>query len=317
MSEQTHSSHHHAPGDEARIFGIPEKRLAGIVLFVVPLFFISNMIVARATADLFPPVALAFWRWFFAMLLMFCIAGPRLWVRRSAIKKEWPDLLLLGALGMGACGAFVYIAADTTTATNIGLIYAASPVLIILLAGLVYGETLRSVQLCGVAISLVGVLTIIARGDIAVIRELDFTVGDLWIVAAMVAWALYTVLLRYRPSEMGLTTRFAAITMGGVLVLLPFTIWEGMTAGLPTISLQSALIVAFLAVIPGFGAYQLYGFVQNALGAGRASVVLYLAPVYNAVLATLLLGEELAMYHIAGAALVLPGIYLSTRGGRK
>ncbi len=289
------------------------ERTAYVLLTIGPALFASNMLMARWTADTFPPVALAFWRWTVTLAILALFVGPRLWVRRHAIRREWRDLLVLGALGMGACGAFVYIGADTTTATNIGLIYAASPVLIILIARFFYGEAMSLGQGLGVALSLAGVLVIVCRGDLSVLLGLRFTAGDLWIVAAMAAWAVYAILLKYRPSEMGAMTRFGAIVLFGVLVLLPFHAWEALSGDVPELTLQTAGIVLFLALVPSFGAYQVYGRIQECLGAARTSLLMYLIPLYNSVLAFVLLGERFETYHLAGAALVLPGIYLATR----
>jgi drug/metabolite transporter (DMT)-like permease len=299
-----------------RIMGLSQQRLATLLLFVAPLLFSSNMLVAKVTADLIPPVALAFWRWVLTFGLLACFVGPRLWARRADIAREWKDLLILGGLGMGVSGAFVYIAADTTSATNIGLIYTAAPVLIILLAGLLYREPLSRLQALGVVASLGGVLWIIAKGAPASLLTLDFVAGDLWVVGATIGWALYSVLQRHRPSAMGLMTRLAATVGGGCLVLLPFTIWEGVTQGLPVITGESLAAIAFLAIFASFIAYQIYAFIQRVLGAGRTSLLMYLIPVYNSALAWALLGETLATYHVVGAALVLPGIYLATRAPR-
>ncbi len=290
-----------------------DTRTAYVLLAVGPALFASNMLVARWTADFFPPVALAFWRWAVTLAILLAFVGPRLWFRRHAILREWRDLVWLGALGMGVCGAFVYIGADTTTATNIGLIYAASPVLIILIARFFYGEAMSLRQGLGVALSLAGVVVIVCRGDAAVLLGLRFAPGDLWIVAAMAAWAVYAILLKYRPSEMGPMTRFGAIVLFGVLVLLPFHAWEALSGEVPELTLKTAGIVLLLAVVPSFGAYQVYGRIQESLGAARTSLLMYLIPLYNSVLAFALLGERLESYHLAGAALVLPGIYLATR----
>lgn len=294
-----------------------QVRLASVLLFVVPVFFCTNMIVAKATAGTIPPVHLAFLRWAATFALLLPLVGPRLWVRRGAIAREWKDLAILGALGMGVCGAFVYLGALTTTATNIGFIYSASPVLIILLAAVFYGETVSRRQMAGVAISLAGVLVIVCKGDPGVLLGLDFVPGDLWIVAAMTAWAVYSVMLRHRPSEMGISTRFGAITMAGVVVLAPFTVWEAAQGHTAPWTWETAGWVALLAVVASFGAYQLYAYVQRVLGAGRTSLLLYLAPVYNAGLAWALLGEVPQSYHWAGAALVLPGLMLATAPGRR
>lgn len=300
-------------GQEKRWFGLSERQLAMILLFVAPVLFCSNMLTARLVHDVFPPVALAFWRWTLALGLLLPFTAATLWRYRYAALKEWRDLLILGALGMGACGAFVYIGADTTSATNIGLIYSVSPILIVILARLFYNEPLNLLQGAGVLLSLAGVVAIVCRGDVEVLLTLSFAVGDFWIVGAMAAWAVYCILLQHRPSALPMMARFAAIVVGGILVLLPFTVAEGLSGELPALELRSFLIVAFLAIVPSFGAYQVYGLVQRILGAGPTSLLMYLFPLYNGVLAYLLLGEELRSYHLIGATLVLPGIYLATR----
>ena len=296
-----------------RLLGLSERQLAFVLLFIAPALFASNMLTARATHDLFPPVALAFWRWTCTLALLMPFTAAALWQHRADILREWRDLLILGALGMGVCGAFVYIAADTTTATNIGLIYAASPILIVLIARVVYGERVSPLQALGIALSLTGVLAIIGRGDLSVLASLEFSPGDLWTLAAMTAWAVYSVMLRHRPSALPLMARFAAISGGGILILLPFTVAEGLTGDLPPLTTTSFLIVAFLAVFASFGAYQVYALVQRSLGAGPTSLLMYLIPLYNGVLAFVILGETLQLYHLLGAVLVLPGIYLATR----
>lgn len=287
--------------------------LAFFLLVVGPVLACSNMLVARMTADLVAPTTLAFGRWALTFLLLLPFYGPKLWHHRAAIRDEWKDLLLLGAMGMGVCGAFVYIGADTTTATNIGLIYAASPVLIILMARFGYGEALSKRQGLGVAICLAGVLAIIAKGDPASLGALEFSEGDLWIVAAAVGWAIYSVQQNHRPSAMGMMTRLTATTGAGLLVLLPFTVWEiiRLDAGLPQGDAYGYMM--FLALVPGLAAYAAYARIQTSLGASKAGLVMYLIPLYNGVLAYLLLDEVPQLYHLIGAGLVLPGLWLATR----
>lgn len=290
-----------------------QRRLALILLFIAPALFASNMLTARATHDLIPPVALAFGRWSITLAIMLPITGAALWRSRAILRREWLDLLILGALGMGICGAFVYIGADTTTATNIGLIYAAAPILIVLCAHFGYGEALTKIQALGVAFSFAGVIAIVCRGDLSVLLQLRFTAGDIWILASTTAWAVYSVLLRHRSSALPLMVRFTAITAGGVLVLIPFTAAEALAGEITQINQTTIGAMLFLAVVASFGAYQVYAKIQQVLGAGTTSLLMYLIPLYNGVLAFLLLGETLENYHLIGAALVLPGIYLATR----
>jgi drug/metabolite transporter (DMT)-like permease len=119
--------------------------------------------------------------------------------------------------------------------------------------------------------------------------------------------------MRHRPSTLDATTRFAALTIAGVAALLPLLLIEAAMVGPPRLDGFTAGIMLFLAIVPGLGAYQTYEFVQRRLGANRASLLMYLIPVYNAGLAWALLGEQLRLYHFVGAAMVLPGIWLATR----
>ncbi|MCY4064936.1 MAG: DMT family transporter [Rhodospirillaceae bacterium] len=283
------------------------------LLAVGPFLFATNMLVAKATADLIPPVALAFFRWLGALLLLAPAVWPRFWRQRACLRREWPDLLVFGALGMGVCGAFVYIGADTTSATNIGLIYSSSPVLILALAALFYGQRIGRAAGFGFAFALAGVLTILARGDPGTLLAARFVVGDLWIVAAASGWAVYSVLLRHRPTGFDTLPRFFAICLAGVLILLPFTVAEHLAGDAVDWTWETAGWIALLAVVPGIGAYATYAFVVDRLGPGRAGLILYAIPVAAALMAWLLLGEALAWYHYAGAVLVLAGIRLANR----
>ncbi len=271
------------------------------------------MLVARWSADWFPPHALAFWRWLVALAPMLALSGGVLWQRRAEVRREWRDLLVLGALGMWVCGAFVYIAARTTSATNIGLIYAMVPVLIMLIAAGVFRERLSGAQVTGAGVALAGVLAIVLKGDPGNLARLAFTAGDLWTLTAATCWAIYTVWLRFRPSRLDPFARLAAITAAGVLVLVPFTVVETLVVGPPAFEWRTVAAVLIVALLPGFGAYQAWSWLMREIGASRTALVLYLTPLYTALLAWVLLGEAPHWYHAAGAALVLGGVYLAGR----
>ena len=301
------------PTPEPRFLGFSETQIAYVLLMSAPAMFGTNMLVARWMADFAPPVALAFWRWFGVLVLMLMIRGPKLWEHRRDVLAEWKDLTVLGALGMGVCGAFVYIGAETTQATNIGLLYASSPVMIVVLAWRLYGERLTLIQALGGLICLAGVIWIIARGELSNLLNLNFAIGDLWIMAAVIGWAIYAIMMKYRQSAMGMMTRFTAICLYGSLILLPFYIWETLTFKAMPVTQDSMIAVSLLVFIAGFGAYQAYAKAQAVLGAARGGLILYLNPVYVAFLAWIFLDEGLYSYHLVGAALVLPGIYLANR----
>ena len=291
--------------------------LAYALLVVGPFLFATNTLAAKATADLIPPVAFAFFRWLGALLLLAPAVWPRFWHQRQHLKREWPDLLVFGALGMGVCGTFVYVGADTTSATNIGLIYSSSPVLILVIAGLFFGQRLSSVAGLGVALALLGVLTILAQGDPDTLFAVRFVVGDLWIVAAASGWAIYSILLKHRKTGFDTLPRFFAICLAGVLILLPFTVAEHLGGEPVAWTWETVGWMVLVAAVPGVGAYAAYAFIVERLGPGKAGLILYMIPAVNALLAWLLLGEAPAWYHYAGAVLVLAGIWLANRRSAK
>jgi drug/metabolite transporter (DMT)-like permease len=216
---------------------------------------------------------------------------------------------------MWICGAFVYQGAHTTSAVNIGLIYAATPVAIAFASTRLLHERLSAWQRAGMGLALCGVLFVIAKGDLANLRAVRFSVGDLWILAAAVSWVAYTVLLQRWPSVLGPTPRLAAITFGGLLILLPFAALEAVLQPGPALRGQALGLIVLAGLLPGFFSYQAYGYMLRELGAARSSLVMYLSPVYAAFTAWALLGEAPKGYHAVGAALILPAIWLATRKG--
>ena len=289
------------------------RRLALALLVITPALWSANYIVARAAIGVVEPHLLAFLRWSMALALMLPIAWRALAARPVAWRREWRRMLVLGGLGMWICGAFVYIGAQTTSATNIGLLYATAPVIIAAASARVFGERLTRIQTAGVALALAGTLFVLLKGSPQNLFAVRFTRGDAWIVAAVISWSVYSILLRKWPSALDPFARLAVITMGGLVVLAPFTIAEAIIRGLPDFGLRVWLLAAVVALLPGFGAYQAYSFMQRELGPTRTGLVLYLGPVWAALAAWWLLDEPPLWYHFAGAAMILPGLYLATR----
>ena len=290
------------------------QRLAHALIWIVPLFWSSNYLIARAANGVIAPHTLALGRWCLALALMLPLAWRGL-LRDGApwLAAEWRQLLVLGALGMWVCGAFVYIGGQSTASANIALIYAATPVAIAAVGALLLGERMSPLQMAGVALALAGVLFVIAKGDLRNLLAVRLAIGDAWIVAAALSWTAYSLLLRLWPSRLGTAERLVAIAGGGVLVLLPFTALEWLLVPPPPFSLQAVGMVVAAAVLPGMLAYLAYSFMLRELGAGKTALVLYLGPVYAAFSAWLLLGETPQAYHAIGAALILPSIWLATR----
>lgn len=272
-----------------------------------------NYVVARTAPGIISPHVLALGRWFLAGLILAFIARQEFWQERHNTLKVWPQYLVLGTLGMLVCGAWVYWAAETTTAINIALIYAASPVLITLGAVIGLKERFSWRQGLGILVALLGVLHVVVKGQWAALSEVIWVLGDGLVVIAMVCWAAYALLLKKWTSNLSSTSRLAATCFGGSLILLPFALTEWFATPHAEWSLMASMLVVSAALFPGVGAYWAYGFCQKTLGASRVAASLYLGPLYGGLVAWLFLGETLGWHHAVGAALILPGIYLASQ----
>jgi drug/metabolite transporter (DMT)-like permease len=290
-----------------------EFALACALLFVAPAMWSVNYLIARWAPGHIAPHALALARWTVAALLLAAFCRRELIDKRALIGREWKQFIVLGALGMWVCGAFVYIGARSTSAVNIGLLYATSPVLIALVSALWLHERLGPVQVAGVALALAGVVHIILQGRWDALAQVTINPGDLWVAFAVLCWTAYSLLLRAWPSAFGPVARLTLTACGGIVVLVPFTVLEAV-AWLPSmLSWRSVGLVLAAALIPGAGAYAAYSFMQRTLGAARVGVVLYLAPLYSALIGWMALGEPVEPFHALGALMILPGIWLSSR----
>lgn len=286
----------------------------GLVL-LLPALWAANFLIARSASGIIGPHMLALQRWVLAALV-FCLMSHReLRAQWRTVLAEWPHMLVLGALGMWICGAWVYVAAHSTGATNMALIYSLSPVLIIVVSGLWLGERLSPRQALGVGLAFLGVLHVVVQGRWSNLLQVRLVAGDFWILGAALSWTFFTLLLKRWSTSLGSNARLAAISVAGVLVLLPFALWEAVTGPVPAFSAEGFVLALLAALLPGFGAYLVYDLLIRQLGTMRAGVVLYLVPPYAAVLAWLVLGEPIRGFHLLGLALILPGIYLANRRG--
>jgi drug/metabolite transporter (DMT)-like permease len=288
-------------------------RIALWLMWVTPALWSVNYIVARSAPGVVEPHMLALGRWALAGVILAFVARSELWRERCSTLADSGRYLVLGALGMLICGAWVYQGAKTTSAINIALIYAASPVLIALGAVVWLGERFSWRQGLGVLVAMAGVFHVVVKGQWLSLGQVQWVAGDAWIVVAMAAWAGFALLQKKWSTSLGSTARLAAICMGGVIVLLPFSLWEFLQPDRPAWTVQATVLVVAAGLLPGIGAYWAYGFSQKVLGASRVAASMYLGPLYGGLAAWLVLGEAMGWYHVMGAALILPGIYMASK----
>ncbi|MDC2986062.1 DMT family transporter [Candidatus Pelagibacter sp.] len=287
------------------------------LLFIQPIFMASNLVVARGGVEFVPPISLAFWRWTAVFLILLPFTHVTLKNNFHIIKKEYKKLFFLGSMGCGVCGAFPFLAGETTTVTNMGIIYTSSPVFIILISYFFFQEKINLTKVIGLIACLIGVFVIIIKGDIDLLINLRFTIGDLWMLAAAVGWALYSIYLFYWKSKLKIFDRFAMISFFGALSLLPFYVGEELFYKETIFVTEFYLWVIFAAISPGIIAFTLYTIAQKKLGASLTGFTLYVFTVYGAIYGYFLFDEKFENYHIIGTILVFFGVYLAKKNNVK
>ena len=273
----------------------------------------SNLVVARGGVEFVPPISLAFWRWTVVVLILLPFTFPLLIKNLKLIKKEFKKLFFLGAMGCGVCGAFPFLAGETTTVTNMGIIYTSSPIFIILISAIFFNEKVNFIKIIGLVSCLIGVFAIIIKGDLNLLLNLSFTIGDLWMLAAAIGWALYSIYLFYWKSELPIFQRFTLVAFFGAVSLFPFYIIEEIAVQRTLFNSQFFLWVVFAAISPGIIAFTLYTQVQKSLGASLTGFTLYIFTIYAAIYGFIFFDEKLESFHYIGTVLVFFGVYLAKK----
>ena len=284
-----------------------------ILLFVQPIFMATNIIVARGGVEYVPPISLAFWRWFFVFLILLPFFYSEIYKKRKFLKKEFYKLFFLGLMGCGVCGAFPFIAGMSTTMANMGIIYTSSPVFIVILSVFLFSEKISLNRIVGLIICLIGVITIITKGNFNYLINFSFTTGDFWMLGAAIGWALYSIYLLNWKSKFSLMGRFTLIAFFGFISLFPFYILEESLFFDTNFNFTFLAWVLFAAISPGIIAFSLYTKVQRYLGASLTGFTLYLFAVYGAIFGIILFEEMLLPFHYYGGALVFAGVYIARK----
>ena len=287
------------------------------LLLIQPIFMASNLVVARGGVEFVPPISLAFWRWTLVFIILLPFTYLSLKKNFKIIKDEYKKLFFLGAMGCGICGAFPFLAGETTTVTNMGIIYTSSPIFIILISSFFFGEKINFIKIFGLTSCLIGVFAIIIKGDLNSLINLKFTIGDLWMLAAAIGWALYSIYLFYWKTKLPIFQRFVLIAFFGAASLLPFYIIEEFMFQRTIFSSDFFSWVTFAALSPGIIAFTLYTMVQKKLGASLTGFTLYIFTIYAAIYGFLFFDEKLEFYHYIGTILVFFGVYLAKKKNEK
>ena len=284
------------------------------ILLLPPLFWAGNFIVGRAIADEVAPISLSFWRWFLALVIILPFVIKPLIQQWSIIKKNLPTLALLALLSVAAFNTLAYIGLQHTSATNGTLLNSFIPIFILIISGLFFGEKISLRQMIGVFISLLGVLIILSKLDIDVVKQLDFNVGDLWILVAALDWALYSIFLkRYRPAGLTALGFLGATMILGVLILLPLFLLNPFNEAPLVLNKTTISTLLYIALFPSIFAYLAWNYGIGKVGASTGGQFIHLMPLFGALMAVVFLDEQIQLYHLLGALAIASGLWLSMK----
>jgi drug/metabolite transporter (DMT)-like permease len=286
--------------------------IAYLLLALAVLCWAGNFVTGRGLRFEAPPVALTFWRWSVALAVLAPFTLPHLRGQWAAIRRSWKILGLLALFATVLQHIPIYWGLRDTTATNAALLNATSPIFIALLSVLVLGQRLSARAVAGSLLSFSGVLVIVSRGNLDVLRAFELNTGDVWILVSAISWAGYTVCLRWRPAELrglDLLTLIAAIS---VVLLAPLCLVEVAAGRVLAPTAASVAGIAYVGIVASVLAYIAWNHGVEQIGPARAGPFMYLMLVFTPILSIVFLGERIEPFHFAGAALIIAGIYLAT-----
>lgn len=286
-----------------------ERRYAYLILTVSVFFLALNHIISRGVHEHVPPLGLSFWRWFVAVILLLPLVMVDLRSTLTVYREHWRAFLLLGGFIVGAT-SLMMVALNHTTATNTALINATQPTFTVLFSWLFYGVRLKYVQIAGIVAAFLGVLVMVCQGRWQILATFDFNVGDLIALASMLGFAAYSV--RFVRLEHGLSPGRALfpIMLGGCTLLLPFYVGESLLARPLPINPTSVSAILSIALLVSLCAMLMWNAGMRMVGANRASIFINLVPVFGALLAVTLLGEQFELFHLLGMILIGIGVRL-------
>lgn len=285
-----------------------------LLLVLAQLAWAGNAIAGRIAVGVVPPISLAFWRWLVAVLLLVPFALPAVIAERHQIIRQWKLLFVLGVTSVTSYNTLLYLALTTSTAINTTLVTSTMPVAIVALSWLWLGIRLRRLQVLGVALSLAGVVLVIARGEWRLLASLTLEPGDVWALAAMATWSVFSVLLRRYPPGLSAKALLFVQVLLGLVALVPIYLVELASVGGFEPSSRAILLILFVAIFPSLFAYGFWNIGVGKLGPQLSGLYINLTPVFTAIMGAALLGEPVAWFHALGLGLIISGIVAVTKG---
>lgn len=283
-----------------------------LLLILTTLFWSGNFVISRGMHADIPPLALSFWRWAVALIILSFFGMKHLLAQKELVLKHYRFMIIQGLLGVAGFNSLVYLAIQTTTAINAVLVNSCIPVIIVLISWKMYNEKLKLRQYLGVCVSLSGVLLIISGGELATLLNLQFNKGDILIFIAAAFWAFYSANLKRYPKGLHPLAFQTGIVIVGLVALLPLYGIELLSGKRLVISPATIITILYVAIFASLLAFIFWNRAIAILGANIAGPFIHLMPVFSTILAVTFLDETLTPNHFKAIFLIFGGIILTT-----
>ena len=284
------------------------------MLVLASIFWAGNFIVGKfAFLEDIPPFSLVFFRWLTVWFILLPFTYKEILNNKNSIFNSFPLLLLLGLTSVGLFNSFVYISLNYTQVINASLFNTAIPAAIILLCFLFKIENTNSYQLVGLIISVIGVLAIITRLDLDIVLNLNFNIGDIWMICAVICWGVYSAFLKKLKLKVSLLALVHILCSCGLIFLFPQFFYEYSQGDIINVNNNFLYCLVYLALFPSIGSYYCWTGAVSIIGPNRAGIFLMLIPLFSAAMAIFFFKEEFQLYHFIGSIFVIIGLFLANK----
>lgn len=301
---------------------MPQLNFATIAyLLIATALWAGNAITGRLLVGSISPITLSAVRWGLAALILLPL-GWRVFMPSSALWQNKKRFLLLGLLGVGSYNVLLYLALQTSTAINVTLIGASMPIWMLFIGAVFYQVKPSFLQMIGAIVSLLGVGIVLTRGDLAALLSMEMVIGDLLIMLATILWAFYSWMLSRPGSSTERQWPWAEFLMAQVTIGF---LWTGFFDGFEVVTGYAHLdlnwwtgsLILFVAIGPSLIAYRCWGLGVNGAGPTLAAFFANFIPLFTALLSAAMLGEPPQLFHGLAFALIVAGIAISSKTGKK
>lgn len=287
---------------------------AYLMLILCAFFWSGNFIVGKfATLYDVPPLTLNFLRWLIVWIILVPFTFRDILMNFKVIKKNFYSILLMSVTSISVFNSVVYYSLNFTQVLNGALMISTIPVLIVFISFLFKTEKINSSQILGLVLSIIGVATIVTRLDFGKLLNLDINKGDLWLLVAMLSWAVYSTMLITHKTGLKYLSFMTVIVSIGLIFLFPQFLFELNNHQLIKFNIPVVLITSYVVFFAGIGSYILWNKAVVIVGPNKAGIFLHLMPVFSSFMAIFLLNEKLMNFHVIGAIIIIIGIYLSSK----